>query len=338
LQQAKYFFPPITPNSQIRFQNRADILSHIGLNIVTKHFCLAILLLVAGTSTPVLSEPLRIVASIKPVHSIVASITDGITEPELLMHSNRSPHHYSLKPSERRLLANADLIFWIGPTMESFMPRILNSLEDKSKAVSLIQTQGLKLLSIRQPSHTDDDEHNHETDHEHSTMDAHIWLDTHNVDVLVDAISKEIIRIDPEHQQQYETNTKQLHDRISQLRKTLKQSLDTVNKFFLTYHDGYQYFEKEFNLNNRGFISSSELQPGARHISELKKLIKQQNIQCIFYDAPTEPPVLKTLLDNTKTRTYMLDPVGILIPPGKNTWFEIMDLLGKQFINCQQNL
>ena len=306
---------------------------------MTKHTYFLALFLFVTSSTHAIGQPPRIVASIKPVHSLVAGITQGVTEPKLLISSNQSPHHYSLRPSERRMLAEADLVFWIGPTMESFMPRILGSLEDKNKAISLIQTQNLKLLASRQAGYTDEhDEHQHEAHHEHSKIDAHIWLNTHNVDILIDAITLHIVRIDPEHQPQYEANSRQLHHQIAQLRKTLQQSLNAVKAPFLTYHDGYQYFENEFNLNNAGFITNSELQPGARRISELKKVIKEQRIECIFYDAPTEPPMLKSLLASSKADAFMLDPVGILIPPGKNAWFETMHSLAKQFINCQQSL
>ena len=97
-------------------------------------------------------------------------------------------------------------------------------------------------------------------------------------------------------------------------------------------------FETEFGLKNAGFITNSELQPGARHILELKKIIKEQNIECIFYDAPTKPAMLKSLLANSKAKAFMLDPVGILITPGENAWFETLNLMSKQFINCQQTL
>lgn len=303
---------------------------------MTKQLCFLTLFLLVASSTAAISKPLRIVASIKPVHSLVAGITQGVSEPKLLMSSKQSPHHYSLRPSERRMLAEADLVFWIGPNMESFMPRILSSLKNKQKSISLIETQGLKLLPLRQ---TDHDEHGHnETEQALSKMDAHFWLNTYNADILVDAISQQIIRIDPEHTQQYQSNSQRLHHQIAQLRKKLQQSLSTVKSPFLTYHDGYQYFETEFGLNNAGFITASELQPGARRISELKKLIKEQDIECIFYDAPAEPAILKSLQTNSKTRTFMLDPVGIFIPPSKEAWFEIMNLLNKQFINCQQKL
>lgn len=310
---------------------------------MTKHSYFLTLIILISATTQVTAKPLRIVASIKPVHSLVAGITQGVLEPELLMSSQQSPHHYSLRPSERRMLAEADLVFWIGPSLESFLPRVLGSLNNKQKSVSLMQTQSLQLLPLRQiddrhgEPHNDEHGHNEE-DQKLSRMDAHFWLNTYNVDILVDAISKEIIRLDPEHQQQYQTNSQRLHHQISQLRKNIQTSLSTIKNKFLTYHDGYQYFEAEFRLNNVGFITASELQPGARRISELKKLIEEKNIECIFYDAPTEPPILKSLIANNKTNTFMLDPVGVFIAPGKNAWFETMHALTQQFINCRQSI
>ena len=296
------------------------------------------------------SRSLRIVASIKPVHSLVAAITQGVSEAELLMSTNQSPHHYSLRPSERRMLANADVIFWIGPNLESFMPRILESLDDNSKAMALIQTSGLKLLPVRSADHDhghagvgDNDhadetpEHNaHTPDRSYANIDAHIWLNTTNVETLIDAITRRLIAIDPEHRPQYQANSRALRAEVTRLRSQLQQSLSAVDTAFITYHDGYQYFENEFGLYNVGFVTSSELQPGARHMSQLKQMIEEQGIACIFYDAPAKPPLLKTLLSESEAGTFMLDPVGIFVEPGREAWFKIMRTMADELVNCQQ--
>ncbi|MDT8452817.1 MAG: zinc ABC transporter substrate-binding protein [Gammaproteobacteria bacterium] len=306
-----------------------------------------------ATSASAETNSLRIVASIKPVHSLVTAITQGVGEAELLMSTNQSPHHYSLRPSERRMLANADVIFWIGPNLESFMPRILESLDDNSKAVALIQTPGLKLLPIRsadhdhgEPGHAEDNDKNHadETpshdehapDHFYTNIDAHIWLNTANVETLIDAITQRLIALDPEHQPQYLANSRQLRIEVAQLRSELQQSLNSVDTAFITYHDGYQYFENEFSLNNAGFVTSSELQPGARRVSELKQMIREQGIDCIFYDAPVKPPLLKALLSEAEAGAFMLDPVGIFVEPGREAWFKIMRTMANEFIHCRQ--
>ena len=72
-----------------------------------------------------LDKPGTIVVSIKPLYSLVAHLTEGISKPVLLMKQMQSPHHYHMRPSERRLLANAKIIIWTGPQMESYLNEII---------------------------------------------------------------------------------------------------------------------------------------------------------------------------------------------------------------------
>lgn len=274
---------------------------------------------------------LKVVASIKPVYSLVAGIMQGVAEPELLLTSNQSPHHYSLRPSERRKLAQADLIFWIGPNMESFMPRLLSNFDDKKQVISLININGLTLLPVRQPGHDAE----HHDDNLHAQTDAHIWLDTHNIEIMADEITRRLVNIDPGNAQQYKNNNRTLHDKVKELRDELNSLLRDKQQPFLTYHDGYQYFEHEFNLQNSGFISiNPERRPSARHIQSMKELILKHSIECIFYDAPVEPPIMHSLLAGNRAKAVELDPMGIRLPSNGQGLFRIMRAMGEKFHNC----
>lgn len=278
---------------------------------------------------------LNVVTTIKPVHSLATSIMHGVSHPELLLSSNQSPHHYSLRPSERRKLADADLVFWIGPGMESFMPRLINSLDRNTVTVPLIETSGLVLLALRtSDNHVNkhDDEHTHDKQH-----DPHIWLNTHNIEKIADEITRQLIKVDPEHKTHYETNNTILKRRVAILRKELEQLLDETEDPFLTYHDAYQYFEEEFGLNNVGSISiSADIQPGAGHIRKIKQQIQQQSIRCVFYDAPVKPPLLRALLSSSHAISVALDATGMMQPAGKDNLLQTMRSLGKSFSGCLQ--
>ncbi|MHB1400618.1 MAG: metal ABC transporter solute-binding protein, Zn/Mn family, partial [Trichloromonadaceae bacterium] len=62
----------------------------------------------------------RVVVSIKPLHSLVAGVMQGVAEPQLLLQGGSSPHGYVLRPSEARLLNEAQLVVWVGHQLESF--------------------------------------------------------------------------------------------------------------------------------------------------------------------------------------------------------------------------
>ncbi len=67
------------------------------------------------------AQTLKVVTSIKPVHSLVAAVMAGVANPYLIMRTNTSPHDYSLKPSDATTLERAQLVFWMGEGLETFL-------------------------------------------------------------------------------------------------------------------------------------------------------------------------------------------------------------------------
>lgn len=276
----------------------------------------------------------NVVTSIKPIHSLATSIMQGVGPAELLLRTNQSPHHYSLRPSERRKLADADLVFWIGPGLESFMPRLIDSLNQNTVVVPLIDAHGLALKPLRSHHQHDD---SHDSQKQGELLDPHIWLNTTNIEHMANEITRQLIKADPAHTTQYENNNRKLKQQIIVLRKKLRRLLKATYQPFLTYHDGYQYFEDEFGLNNAGFVSiSADIQPGAGHIRKLKNRIQQQHIQCVFFDAPVKPPVLNSLLASNRALAIELDATGMMLPAGKDNLFHSLESLAENFSKCLQ--
>src|SRR5512134_3448441 len=81
--------------------------------------------------------PPRVVATIKPIHSLVAAVMQGVGEPRLLIAGGASPHTYQLKPSDARALQNADVIFWVGQDLERFLEKPLASLPKTARVIGL---------------------------------------------------------------------------------------------------------------------------------------------------------------------------------------------------------
>jgi zinc transport system substrate-binding protein len=269
---------------------------------------------------------LRVAATVKPIHSLVAGIMQGAGEPSLIMSTGASPHHYTLRPSERRTLADASLIFWVGPELESFMPRILQSLEATSTTIALIAAEGLVRLPARTTRH-------------HATTatrnDPHIWLSAWNAHILVDVIANALIKADAGSAAIYNANRERLHQRITETDNLIKQKLAGKNSAFLTYHDAYQYFEKAYGLSNAGFVSSGdELSPSAKYVQELRDKIRQQQLHCLFYEAPNRPPLVDTLTSGLEVDVRELDATGLRMQAGENAWFDIMLTLALAYESC----
>jgi zinc transport system substrate-binding protein len=283
------------------------------------------LLLTLTVSLPTHAD-VKVAVTVKPVHSLVSGIMNGIGEPALIMAGNASPHHYSLRPSERRILTNSDLIFWVGPELESFMPRILRVLDRSVSSVALIESPGLQQLPART---------SHHHSKAHSRIDPHIWLSSGNAHVMIDEIANRLIALDPSHTDAYEANRKRLHQRISETDEQIRHKLAGKTAAYLSYHDAYQYFELAYGLNNAGFVSSGdEISPSAKYVHELREIVRDQQLHCLCYEAPNRPDLVDTLTAGFDVAVFELDAIGIHLEAGEDAWFELMHKLAETYESC----
>ncbi len=127
--------------------------------------------------TPANAE-IKVVASIKPIHSLASYLMDGIAKPDLIVDGYASPHGFAMKPSHAKMLQNADLIFWVGEDLESFLEKPLSSIAKKAEKIELMDTKGLQVLKFRERNifdeHDHDDHGKKEDDHDdHGHDDDH---------------------------------------------------------------------------------------------------------------------------------------------------------------------
>src|SRR5262245_39025548 len=100
----------------------------------------------AFAATTADAAPPKVVASINPVHSLIAGVMDGVATPSLLVQGGASPHTYSLRPSDAKLLNSGQVVFWIGEIYEGFLEKPLDALAKKAKVVELMEADGVTLL------------------------------------------------------------------------------------------------------------------------------------------------------------------------------------------------
>ncbi len=317
------------------------------------------------------AEP-RVVASIPAVHSLVAGVMEGIGTPSLLVSGGASPHTFSLKPSQARELQDADAIFWIGDDLESFLEKPLKALGGKAAVVEFSTNDHIELLDTRDggiwkkdghddhddrkghahDDHDDHDDHGKKDDHDeheghghhedghkghaHGEHDTHIWLAPHNAREMVEVIAETLAKVDPANAGKYEANAEKVARRIDKLDHEIEEALAKVkDRPYLVFHDAYQYFERRYGLGAVGSISvSPERKPGAKRVAELRHVIEDNKAVCIFAEPQFPPNIVQTLVEGTKARSGVLDPVGGSLPPGPDAWFALMNNLAKSLQIC----
>ena len=323
------------------------------MNLIKKSILFGIALLFSSFSA--IAE-ITVVTTIKPIHSLVSGVMDGVSNPTLIIEGSNSPHNFSLKPSHAKMLEEADIVFWIGEDLESFMEKPLNSLAKNAVQISFMDLKSIKKLKFREMNdhdddghkdddhddHGHDDHHGHEDEdddsshdgHNHGEFDAHIWLDPVNAKVMISEIAHELSELDPSNKSNYEKNAEKM---ISSLDDLIDQVSTIVpnNPSFIVFHDAYQYFENRFNIKSAGALTlNPEVLPGAKQIAEIQELIEHDNVKCIFSEPQYNPKIIEMLSADMKVSTSVLDPLGADIDTGPKMYNELILEIANSLSRC----
>ena len=313
----------------------------------TAHLALIIASFLAADA---LAAP-RVVVSIPPIASLVDGVLGGADVSRTVVPPGASLHSFALKPSDAEALQSADVVFWVGPSLETFLEKPIANLGAGAEIVALMEAPGVNVLKGREggvwdsdadaEDHGDEADH-HDEDHDHDhdehdhSVDGHLWLDPTNARAMVAAIRDAMIKADAPNAATYTANAAAFSARIDALDGELSTLLKPVaRKPFIVFHDGYQYLEKRYGLNAAGSITvSPDRPPGAGRIAEIKAAIEDRGAMCVFAEPQFEPKLVATLIEGTPARTATLDPEGASLKAGPDLYFELMRALGKNLSDC----
>ncbi len=334
---------------------------------------MAVIAVSTGLVGSALASPPSVVVSVKPIHSLVAGVMNGVGEPSLLITGASSPHTYTLRPSEAEALQNADVVFWVGEDLESFLVKPLAALPRDAQVVALRRTPELTLLPNREggawethdhdhheAGHADEhddhgDEHHddhanehhgdhadeHHGDHGHDelaagTMDIHIWLDPANAEAMVAHIAETLSASDPANAARYAENAAALSARLQGLDDQLRETLAPVrDRPYVVFHDAYQYLEAHYDLTAVGSITvSPDRKPSAQRVEAIREKIATTGAVCVFSEPQFESAVVETVIEGTAADTAVLDPLGAALTPGGDAYFTLMEGLGTSLKEC----
>jgi len=306
----------------------------------------------------------KVIASIKPLHSLVSYVMDGVGTPGILVDGSSSPHTFQLKPSHATMLQEADIVFWIGEDLESFLETPLESIAKNSKHITLMESDEIELLKFREKNifggHDDHDDHGDEHDehgdehdehdehadehgdghddhhdgHAHGEHDIHFWLDPEIAKTIVKIVTRELSEIDPANSSTYKSNSTKAINEIDQLIMDTKSKINS-NASYVVFHDAYQYFEKRFGVEVVGALTvNPEVLPGAKQLSEIREVIEHENINCLFSEPQFNPSIAETIASDTGIKSAIIDPLGAELDPGKDLYFDLIGDIASSFESC----
>ena len=284
---------------------------------------------------------IKVVTTIKPLHSLISKVMDGVGEPSLIIEGTNNPHTFVFKPSHAQMLEEADIVFWVGEDLEAFLEKPLNSLAKNATKVSFMELTSIEKLKFREENIFDDheDHDGHEDKHEghehlHGEFDAHIWLDPANAKAMVLEVSHELSELDPDNKNQYEKNAAKVINSLDDLINEVDSSI-SKDVSYVVFHDAYQYFENRFGVSSAGALTlNPDVLPGAKQIVDIQDIIQDKKIKCIFSEPQYNPKIIETLANDMNISTGVIDPLGAYLEKGSEMYNELILNIANSLKKC----
>lgn len=241
------------------------------------------------------SEEVKVLASIKPLQLLTADIVGDAGEVELLIKPGASPHHYAMKPSDRRKLDSAHVVAWVGPDLETFLQKSLRGSDALVLQMAATEDEGheehddhkghddheehAKHEEHDHEEHAKHEEHDHDEheehaqhedehdehhaeeavgdhhDHEHAG-DPHLWLDPLVSLEFGKALQEQLARRYPAHADTFASNYKRLEQNVLSMDVQLKESFKPIQSAgFFVFHDAWGHFVNHYGLNQLGYFT-----------------------------------------------------------------------------------
>lgn len=303
---------------------------------------LASALMVAGSASA------AVLTSIRPLGFIASAIADGVTETEVLLPDGASPHDFALRPSDIQRLRAADLVIWVGPDMEAFLTKAVAPLP-ANRQLAISELAAVKPLLMKGDDDHDhhhdhgeaadnhaEHDHDHDDGHHHGAYNLHVWLSPEIAKLTAIAIHDRLLELMPQNKDKLDANLRQFENLLTQTDKNVVNMLTPVQgKGYFVFHDAYGYFEKHYGLSPLGhFTVNPEIQPGAQRLHQIRTQLVEQKAVCVFAEPQFRPAVINAVAKGTAARSGTLDPLGMGIALGKDSYGNFLTALSNQYVSC----
>ena len=278
-----------------------------------------------------------VVTSIKPLELLVKAVAGDSVTVTTLVPPGSSPHNYSMKPSQRRALEQADAIFWVGPEMETFLSRLLGGHEFEGKVVAFTEAPANEQDNREHDEHNEHghDEHGH--GHEHGEgEDPHLWTDPHVALGMARDIHARLITLDGQNAAELDANLAQFEKDLTAAEAGIRDRLATVHDTSLfAYHSALERFVGHYELALAGVLTlNPELSPGARHIAEVQDKLRRANQPCLLTEPQFNRQWWRSITEGLDVTFSTWDPLATDIASTKAGYIEFQQSIAQAVLRC----
>ncbi|MDU8946629.1 zinc ABC transporter substrate-binding protein [Ovoidimarina sediminis] len=300
---------------------------------------------------PAWAEAPRVITDIPITQGLVADVMGERGDVTSLLDAGADPHTAQLRPSRMQALAEADVVIWIGAGLTPWLDDVLHATAHDTPTLELLTDGGVEVLGAAEQAETSGHDHSHDHDHGHAEEqtdthddghdhahagDPHGWLDPDIAVSWLYAIGAALADADPEGADHYRANARAAAARYEALHQDLTGDLAAVGgREIVVFHDAYSHFARAFGVTVAGSIALGDAaDPGARRLAELRHLVEDRDVACVFREPQHSPAAAEALADDAGIGIGTLDPLGVDQAPGAGHYEAMMRALAASILDC----
>ena len=220
---------------------------------------------------------LRIVTTVAPITSIVASVAGDRATIEGLVPEGTNSHTFDPPPSAAAVLSDADVMFINGLQLEEPTKELAQANLPEGATLIEIGTQVLPeseyIYDFSFPK-------------EDGKPNPHLWTDPTWAIRYAEVVRDTLSETDPDNATYYAENFTAFATQATALSDALRADQETIpegQRELLTYHDAYAYFAKTYGWTVIGAIQPENFEdPTPGEVADLIDQIKAEEVPVIF--------------------------------------------------------
>ena len=281
------------------------------------------------------AHKLKIVTTNFAEYDFARQITGDKADVKMLLKPGAESHSYEPSPQDIKTIQDSDLFVYVGGDSDEWVGDILESMDKKPNTFKLMDAVDLMEEEVKEGmvhEHHHDDEHEHEHEehadkheheheehaheHEHADepeMDEHVWTSPVNAIKIVEKMSAEIIKLDPNNADTYKKNTEEYIKKLQKLDGEFREVVNNGKRKEIVVGDRFPflYFVKEYGIEYYAAFPgcSTDTDTNPATIAFLTEKVKEDNIPVVFHIELSNEQMSKAIAEATGAKSELLNAV-----------------------------
>ncbi|MDU1772307.1 MAG: metal ABC transporter substrate-binding protein [Dialister micraerophilus] len=264
------------------------------------------------------AHKLKIVTTNFAEYDFARQITGDKADVKMLLKPGAESHSYEPSPQDIKTIQDSDLFVYVGGDSDEWVGDILESMDKKPNTFKLMDAVDLmeeevKEGMVHEHHHDDEHEHEHEEHADEPEMDEHVWTSPVNAIKIVEKMSAEIIKLDPNNADTYKKNTEEYIKKLQKLDGEFREVVNNGKRKEIVVGDRFPflYFVKEYGIEYYAAFPgcSKDTDTNPATIAFLTEKVKEDNIPVVFHIELSNEQMSKAIAEATGAKSELLNAV-----------------------------